>query len=1242
MAVIENPYSARGGYNGPAYVERDANSLLVSQIERGLWSKVLAARQSGKSSMISRALKTLDARFVTSVVDFGKFGPAKHNYDRFLARFVHDCAESITDSFQWNGDVDYLDQALYRLLDITPLRWVIFIDEIDQIKDKPYRDYFFSAIRAFWNDRVLKTHLPAKRLQFVLAGACLVKDIISNPQHSPFNVSATVTFDELDLVGLINLTCCLPVSFRQKELLAARIQRWTNGVVLLSHLLCERLWEQLVEGALPSSSLVDQIAEKLVERAWEIDHFTYIRELVAASATGLKALRAEVTEGLTPNEDDAEFLVMAGVRSRNQRNMRGAFRCYFYERVFGYRGSFPLVEDQRRPTSDSGVMVNFASRVLSDRIDALLKPLYEHSRHLESLLEQANVSQLALKKYLDGSTVLRLGKVGAILKGLASLYKAEPSVFHGVHPSLLNVSEVAEGLLTKEYTDLGVSGAKELAFALEGVPRIDFRPISEEIIDRYESSSLFTKGLYIPLEVVSLTSKDSVASADVVLLEVFASEMPVFFLLGDAGTGKTTSMKHLEYLLAQDYRKDPEGSRFPIYIDLRKYVEAASIEWLLLAYFSDLEIAVTAHEIRTLVENGRIYLLLDGFDKMAERLTSVDIEENLEQIGTWCHANGKLLLSSRTHLYKSDREIVEAYERILPKESQAENGAPLVLRPFRDEDWTTYIAQLFGSRAEEYKTQFLSIGLDARLKSHPLLLQMSTEILPGLAEMEIANFRRSNLYEHYINSWLRRDEWRSSLTVEERWLLAEEVAWLLFKSKSQYISTRRLDRFTQSLFHEVRYGHLDALFNEVRTASFFRRVGDGDYMFFSPVFGFYFLASALHGRIADGMLQDFGREKIHTEVVEILAEMKPDQNTLLDWANQSMETTLRDAGPHFRHNVQAILNKSNPISTELIPKLQFVNRKIDFALDPILAYIANKTLPLLTEPIHTVDIFKCYVEGQFSQHPVDENSLDGTLPLVLLEEFAWYLHLHKLTDAPVGVLKRDICDFASSTVSHWQQLLLRYDFLVQNDDRLLFKHVYLRDYFLACAILRRLSANNISQVGNTLWSERVLELLGEMNPNVSRLSMWIQITRKPEWEPSETGMYLASNAASLIHLLGQSFDEIMLDHAMLPQAVLPRVNLRGRSLDGMDLNGANLTHANLKETILTGVNLARAELRNAILTGADLTDADLTGADLTGAYLGRANLTRANLTDAKTDRITLTGATMDQAIMPNPLTKRDA
>jgi len=108
---------------------------------------------------------------------------------------------------------------------------------------------------------------------------------------------------------------------------------------------------------------------------------------------------------------------------------------------------------------------------------------------------------------------------------------------------------------------------------------------------------------------------------------------------------------------------------------------------------------------------------------------------------------------------------------------------------------------------------------------------------------------------------------------------------------------------------------------------------------------------------------------------------------------------------------------------------------------------------------------------------------------------------------------------------------------------------------------------------------------------------------------------------------------------------LSGADLSGRDLTGRDLSHADLSHANLsdaflhkvnfQEANLFGANLFRANLLQANLFRANLGEANLISADLSGADLREADLRGARLGVSKRLLVTLRGANLKGAVMPD-------
>lgn len=272
-----------------------------------------------------------------------------------------------------------------------------------------------------------------------------------------------------------------------------------------------------------------------------------------------------------------------------------------------------------------------------------------------------------------------------------------------------------------------------------------------------------------------------------------------------------------------------------------------------------------------------------------------------------------------------------------------------------------------------------------------------------------------------------------------------------------------------------------------------------------------------------------------------------------------------------------------------------------------------------------------------------------TVMRFVVEELAWVMFSIQRQQVTLEILHHSIATTDQYEIPKIGELRQRFAlcfFINQKDDEFVFQHSSLREYFLARAIFRRIRDDHPAHVGVDVWEPPILELLAELESELvhlkqaesesqteSNLLKWVHLTRSSRWNAAETGPYIASNAISLLHKLGEPLVSSPLDNARLPSASLAGATLADGSLAGVDLSKADLRNANLKAANLAGANLTRADLRGAILTAANLTGADLSYAKIDGAYLGKANLSEANLTGTDIETaISTAGIILDRPI----------
>lgn len=94
----ENPYQSVGTLQGVSYIVREADEKLQKAIlNNRQFPYFLAARQSGKSSILTRTQSTLEAPGLHfAILDLSKFDPISlGSYDKFVNTFVSEIISAI-------------------------------------------------------------------------------------------------------------------------------------------------------------------------------------------------------------------------------------------------------------------------------------------------------------------------------------------------------------------------------------------------------------------------------------------------------------------------------------------------------------------------------------------------------------------------------------------------------------------------------------------------------------------------------------------------------------------------------------------------------------------------------------------------------------------------------------------------------------------------------------------------------------------------------------------------------------------------------------------------------------------------------------------------------------------------------------------------------------------------------------------------------------------------------------------
>jgi WD40 repeat protein len=337
-------------------------------------------------------------------------------------------------------------------------------------------------------------------------------------------------------------------------------------------------------------------------------------------------------------------------------------------------------------------------------------------------------------------------------------------------------------------------------------------------------------------------------------------------VLGDLGTGKSTLAGFLAYQLARSFRDDPLRHPAPVLIPLREVRKEVSLEGIIISHFSQRGIPqINFPRFEHLVKLGKVILLFDAFDEMADRIKWEVTTSNFSELNRAAEDKGKVLLTCRTHYFKDRNEQVKLIgegpslseiETELYKDLKAKSGAEVIyLKEFDDNQIKTYLKKARPKNVEKDWKKIEKIYNLKDLAHRPLLLDMIVKTLPKLKEGQSIN--AANLYSVYTNIWIGREEKKRKVILDNKTKLALmlELAWRMWHDEKSDIHYKKLTPFLEKLASQkkIDFGEeeIEDVAKIMQTATFLKRDDKGHFSFVHRSFMEFFLASRIYNYLKD-------------------------------------------------------------------------------------------------------------------------------------------------------------------------------------------------------------------------------------------------------------------------------------------------------------------------------------------------------------------------------------------------------
>jgi formylglycine-generating enzyme required for sulfatase activity len=341
-------------------------------------------------------------------------------------------------------------------------------------------------------------------------------------------------------------------------------------------------------------------------------------------------------------------------------------------------------------------------------------------------------------------------------------------------------------------------------------------------------------------------------------------------ILGDYGTGKTSFCRQYAAELSRRWLADPDGNRIPILITLRDYAKAMNLEQLITDFLVNrYGIQAPYDAFARFNADGKLVLLFDGFDEMAQKVDYQTTVDNFEELARAVEERSKVVLTCRTPYFRTREEAEELLHAWpagvwegaedaaeLPERPAIDlSGRPnfeiVHLLPFDDGDVRAILQKRAPGEWEDYWEQIQETYNLPELAQRPVLLDMIVCSFPQLEPGQAINAAR--LYELYTDLWLTRDweKGRTLITRDDKRLFMQQLALEMHRRQELSIHYSGLSGRVREHFRLEKADEIDYFDSDVRTCSFLNRDPEGNYQFVHKSFGEFFVAQWLAPRLLD-------------------------------------------------------------------------------------------------------------------------------------------------------------------------------------------------------------------------------------------------------------------------------------------------------------------------------------------------------------------------------------------------------
>jgi|GEM_PF-4488673 len=292
-------------------------------------------------------------------------------------------------------------------------------------------------------------------------------------------------------------------------------------------------------------------------------------------------------------------------------------------------------------------------------------------------------------------------------------------------------------------------------------------------------------------------------------------------------------------------------------------------------------------DFQHLIEEGKIVLLLDGFDEMESKSNKDIILHNFDEINKLVTRKSKVILTSRTHYFKTHSQVNDIFNPQYDTELlRMIRGNPrfevLELLEFNYGQIIEFLERHTDKYVEMWRKIKSTYNLDD-LSKRPILLEMIIRTLPKILE-DGGEINASRLYEIYTDIWIRREDWRSVMDPDEKEIFMIELALHMFINNIQSVHFTELNQIVLNHFKRkiISSGDADVFYTDTMTCSFLNRDKSGNYKFIHKSFLEYFVAKKFYDEILNSNILFFKERPLPPEIINFMSKMDIEKDRLYD------------------------------------------------------------------------------------------------------------------------------------------------------------------------------------------------------------------------------------------------------------------------------------------------------------------------------------------------------------------------